>query len=332
MSEIMLMSERPLALDVSKWQREPFDLYTLLLNWNNTDLHVHLVYIRAGVGTTKDKYFLENFQDAKDAGKYVTSYWAVDPEQDWQTQLDMWFEVYPNLHGIPRVVDAELHGSLTTSEYATFIKWLSDNILAHDGVRPWIYAGFYTLRDYVCYYNTQKFVEDHYYIIAHYGDGDADEDDDLALVIPDKIPVDNVIYRQTTSKAYMPGYDASPIDRNRFLLGGIAEVHEFMSQYFIPETPDNDYSDLAEWLDNLNGVVTKNDHDRRVEDTKIWDFVSRMDEAVDARFTEMMDGIKMVDEAVDSRFNDLENEVAKLKLRVKILEAKSPAKPWWRFW
>jgi len=223
----MIMSERPLFIDISSHQ-------TYLDLNKSVAGEVLGVIMRATVGLNKDVDFVA-FDNYYDWNKlYRGSYHALWPMYSVFTQVDRWMEVDPD--GYIHMLDAELHNDLPPKEVAEAIVIESDSILERTGKRPWMYGAYYFLMDYLIPFASEEWLNEHWWVLAAYGDGDDDEDDGYSMMLPDKIDIDRIALQQTTAKAELyPG--SGNVDRDRFLLGGEEELKDFMDEWLGIEEP-----------------------------------------------------------------------------------------------
>jgi len=221
--QITLMSERPLAIDISVYQTL-LDLVKAKAAGND----VRAIIMRARVGLNKDADF-DTFDAYYNWDEiWRASYHAIWPMFDVPTQVDNWFETDPKSTAF--MLDAEIHNDLEPAVVAAAIMLESDLILERTGKRPIMYGAYYFLTKYLIPFATEEWLNEHWWDLASYGDGDADEDDGYSLILPSKIDIDRVVYQQTTSKAELyPG--SGNVDRNRFLLGGEEEHEDWWREY-----------------------------------------------------------------------------------------------------
>lgn len=222
----MKMSERPLWMDVSSYQSF-LDMDKAKAAGND----VLGVIMRAGVGLNKDVDFLAFWDYYQDKVAWQSSYWANYPAYSWSNQVIKWFEQNPDLIlNIPRLLDAERTSNKSPDIVAGHIVNISNDVLAREGQRPMMYGGYYFLMDNLIPFVSEDWLNEHWWIIASYGDGDADEDDGYSMLIPDKIDPDRVVFQQTTATAELyPG--SGHVDRLRFLLGDIEEMRDWARQF-----------------------------------------------------------------------------------------------------
>jgi len=220
----MKMSKRPLFIDVSSHQTY-LELEKAYLAGND----VKGIIMRASVGLNKDVDF-NVFDDYYNWDEiYRGSYHAIWPIYSVPIQVNTWMEVDPN--GTLHMLDAELHNDLEPEVVANAIVLESNLVLERTGKRPWMYGAYYFLMKYLIPFVSEEWLNEHWWVLAAYGDGDGDEDDGYSMMLPDKIDIDKVAFQQTTSKAELyPG--SGNVDRDRFLLGGEEELIDFMDEYF----------------------------------------------------------------------------------------------------
>ena len=220
-----LMIDRPLWMDVSSYQSF-LDMDKAKAAGND----VLGVIIRAGVGLNKDVDFQAFWTYYQDKVAWQSSYWANHPQYLPGQQSEKWFEQNPELIlNISRMVDAERHNNMPPHEVASHIVSMSNDALVRDGQRPMMYGAYYFLMEYLIPFVSEEWLNEHWFILAQYNDGDAIEDE-TSLMLPDKIHIDRVVFQQTTGVAELyPGSGA--VDRLRFLLGDIEEMRAWARQF-----------------------------------------------------------------------------------------------------
>lgn len=239
----MLMAERPLWYDLSSHQGE-----VKFARLAEGPL-VSGMYIRAGVGLSKDPTFERNYTKCGEQGLYRTSYWALHPDKDAFTQFETWYFVHPILNGIPRVMDLEREHGVACSIIAGIAKDWSNEILQRDGHRPWIYGRCLWLERVIFPFWTEEFINEHFYILAQYDVGDGKEYE--GIVLPDKMRIDRVLFKQTSDEIAPAPLGLAPesaaIDRNRWLLGDEEQMKSYLNAlYFEPELPVDCCEELRE--------------------------------------------------------------------------------------
>jgi len=217
----MEMKERPLFIDVSSHQTY-IDLSKSVAG------KVHGVIMRAVCGLSKDVDFVA-FDNYYDWGElYRGSYAALWPQYNVLDQVNKWFEVDPA--GYLYMEDAELDNGMEPKDVAHKIVNMSERVLERSGKRPWLYGAYWFLMVNLVPFVTEGWLNEHWFVLAQYNDGDAIEDN-ISIILPDKIHIDRVAFQQTTGQAELyPG--SGNVDRDRFLLGEEEELHDFMAEYF----------------------------------------------------------------------------------------------------
>ncbi len=247
------MNTKPLWIDVSRHQGR-IDFVQMLKMVDCKPRELHGVVIRAGVGLEKDVQFERNWLKFKDI--YRSSYWALHPDKNVNDQLDDWYQVNPEILGIPRTIDLERDGGKTANEIADMTLHWSDVILSRDGVRPWIYSRKNLIDLWLDSWTYAELL-DHYYMLAEYNAGDGKEYDGIRL--PNRVDASRVLLKQTTDKMTLyPGSGA--IDRDRWLPGDVRQMNDFLnSTYFGNDTPNIPVGDCATvaYVDKVNNDLLK---------------------------------------------------------------------------
>jgi len=324
----MNMVDRPLWIDISEHQGL-FDFSKM-----DTDNRVSGVVSRAGVGHRVDPEFVRNYSQSKKADKYRTSYWAIDPKQIIQPQLDKWVDIHPILDRIPRMLDAELNGS-SPLDTGMDIKASSDYLADYDNVRPWLYFGRYFAMDNVIPFVSHDWLNEHYIVLAQYDMGDGKEYE--SVIIPDGIDPERVIFKQTSDK--MKLYSGGPvIDRDRFLLGGLPEMYAFMNSQLDgtappiePPPPTEDCCEglreaLIELENNTSAYILDNQKDIDANT----DEIEKLEAYVESEFLLAykkintntnqihLDAVKSMsmDAAMEGQINQHDDDITKLRAEV----------------
>ena len=213
---------------------------------------VYGVYIRAGVGLNKDVQFERNWEKCGDYGLYRASYWALYPQYSPDDQLLKWFDICPEIDGIPRVLDLEVGGGITPQYIAEIVEHVSDAILHRDGLRPWIYSRTNLIEKWLVPYWLPEDLNIHFYILAQYDDGDGVEYD--GLVVPEGVHIDRILIKQTSDEIPPDPLSLAPecaaIDRNRWLPHDVDGMNDYLvSVYFGGTKPVDCCEELKESFD-----------------------------------------------------------------------------------
>ena len=228
------MENQPLLIDVSSWQNQ--------LNYNaitgSSFDTVHGIISRAGWGEDGgyyDQQFERNWLKSEQFNFMRSSYWALWPFFPHQHQLDLWFNACPEIDFLPRVIDMEV-GNAPSNFIADVIYDMSNQILARDGFRPWIYSRVDLVEKWLTPNWTTEMLNEHYYMLAQYDVGDAKEYN--GIVVPDGVNAENILLKQTSDK--IPIYEGSgAVDRDRWIWDDVEGMLEFLGEQYgeVPEPP-----------------------------------------------------------------------------------------------
>jgi len=239
------MNERPLLADISSHQTY-LDLEKAKAAGND----VLGIVMRASVGILEDVDF-DVFDDYYDWDKlYRGSYHALWPMYNVPTQVDIWHRKDPN--GYVYMEDIEVTNNMEPELIANKIIKMSDMMLEKTGKRPWMYGAYWFLMINLIPFASEEWLNEHWWVLAQWDLDDGKEYEGINL--PDKIHIDRVAFKQTSGRLELyPGSGA--VDRDRFLLGGVEELEDFMAEYTGVEPPvippTNCCEELEIWLDEI---------------------------------------------------------------------------------
>ena len=226
-SKSLLVVDEPLWRDISSHQ----GVWNAMVSYKNG---VQGAYIRAGYGLAPDTKFAVNYHMAELAYLYRTSYWAVYPNQDMITQLELWYKAHPVLDRIPRVMDVEVQGGKSASYIGAFVEEFAEAIYTRDLVWPIIYSRANLINSWLANWTTAN-LNRFYYILAQYLYSGAEHPGPVTL--PNRVASNRVILHQTSD--HKPDFegeaDSLSIDWNRGV--NLWKTHSGMREFIDYQWP-----------------------------------------------------------------------------------------------
>ncbi len=137
------------GIDVSRWQGD--------IDWRQVaDAGYKFAMIRATVGDYyTDPRFYINWNDAREAGLFVSAYHVVVPKNSIYSQVNRLLDVLGDRQpDLPLVMDIERHDRVSRAQLTANIQGCLQRIEQHDGRRPVIYTAkwFWDNPDYIINY------------------------------------------------------------------------------------------------------------------------------------------------------------------------------------
>ncbi len=224
MSEFLLADERPLGIDVSKWQGR--------IDWAVIAAHVPKVLfcgIRASIGADKvDEWFSRNWEECGAFDIYRAAYHLVIPGVPAVSQMDNFYRTVPDRGELPRVLDYETIGNQGVP--SADLLWECATIIAErDESWPIVYSRRVLINQHLSSW-TEEQRNKVWWWLAQYLFAQAVRGEHPGPpVLPQKVRPERALIHQTADKLPGFGVESSALDRNRWLWPE-EHLHQFVRE------------------------------------------------------------------------------------------------------
>ncbi len=232
MTEFLIGEERPLGIDVSKWQGR--------VNWAVIATHVPKILfcgIRASLGAGKvDEWFQHNWTESGSFEIYRSAYHLVIPGVPAQAQMDNFYRTAPEGGELPRVLDYEVIGSLGLP--AAELLWDCAMIIAErDGIWPIVYSRFALINQNLLSWSEEQLNNVWWWLAQYLLAQELRGEHPGPPILPNRVDPKRVLIHQTADKLPGIGVESRSLDRDRWLWPE-QHLHDFVRQLAGEETEE----------------------------------------------------------------------------------------------